>query len=259
MKHVPVLSANNYSFGGETSVFDRELKNEKKSSFEVKKKNTVPAFEHTDNCVVCGEGGSLVCCPRCPNTVHLKCVGLTDPKKFHSCPHHHCVKCSKKRQHAGGLLFPCHACPNAFCEECLPKEGITFLEKNESLDKLGFNASKQVVYINCSPFCEKYAVAELNYCPLAPKLRAPCPDAIDLTEHFGKSYELKEAMDTVHDSREEGIANAGRGKREVGTKDDKDSRNKSQKTPKDTEKSNVSVEAKNACYSSAPMVPSAVL
>jgi len=36
---IPVLAANNYSYGGETSVFDRELKQSKKANFEVKKKS----------------------------------------------------------------------------------------------------------------------------------------------------------------------------------------------------------------------------
>lgn len=36
------------------------------------------------------------------------------------CPHHACAVCSRKAAAAGGLLFRCAACPNAYCEDHLP-------------------------------------------------------------------------------------------------------------------------------------------
>jgi SWI/SNF-related matrix-associated actin-dependent regulator of chromatin subfamily A member 5 len=218
-EYVPVLTANNYTFCGETSVFDRELKQSNKSNFEVKKrKNKGPSFENTDHCVVCGDGGDLVCCPICPNTVHLSCVGLCRSNDFQSCPHHRCSKCNKNRYHAGGLLYSCNSCPNSYCEDCLPKEGVTFLDKLERFEKLGFDSTKRNVYIHCSDMCENYAVAELGYHPPnlpCEKKRASCPKAIDLSDHFGTSYDLKEAAAAVIAHKEDTV---GRGKRNIARK-----------------------------------------
>lgn len=211
--YVPVLAANNYTFDGESSVFDRELKQSKKSNFEVKKRKKGPSFEHVGYCVICGDGGALVCCPQCPNTVHLSCVGLTDSRDFLSCPHHRCSLCSRSRSDAGGILFPCNACPNSYCEECLPKEGVTFLDNVERFDKLGFDSTKYNIYIHCSDICEKYAISEYGYRrPLCNhrKTQALCPKAIDLSGHFGASYDLNEAATTVDINNE---IKTGRGKR----------------------------------------------
>lgn len=218
LSHVPVLAANNYTFGGETSVFDRELKGSRKSNFEVKKRKNGPTFEHTDHCNICGDGGSLLCCSSCPNTVHMSCVGLTNPKSFLTCSHHRCSVCAKNRTDAGGVLFLCHACPISFCEECLPKEGITFLDKVERLEKLGFDSTKHNVYINCSDTCERYAIQEYGYRPLKPNHKnklASCPEAIDLSGHFGASYDLDKAAAAVDTEKE---ASSGRGKRRVARK-----------------------------------------
>ncbi|EFJ41710.1 hypothetical protein VOLCADRAFT_67978 [Volvox carteri f. nagariensis] len=32
---------------------------------------------NTENCVLCGVGGSLICCDRCPAAYHLRCIGQT--------------------------------------------------------------------------------------------------------------------------------------------------------------------------------------
>lgn len=50
---VPVLASNNYDLlKGESSVFDRELTNSKRSNFEVKKKKGGPIHDHQDHCQV---------------------------------------------------------------------------------------------------------------------------------------------------------------------------------------------------------------
>ena len=72
----------------------------------------------------------------------------------------------------------------------MPAEGVTFLERLERFDQLGFDSTKNVVYIHCSPICENYARVELGY-------RSP-PDAgqvhiepLDLSYNFGASYDLE--------------------------------------------------------------------
>eukprot|EP00742_Colponemidia_sp_Colp-10_P010775 GILJ01011869.1.p1 GENE.GILJ01011869.1~~GILJ01011869.1.p1 ORF type:complete len:1279 (+),score=240.48 GILJ01011869.1:198-4034(+) len=101
-----------------------------------------------DRCKECGKQGNLLCCEGCPNTFHLKCVGLKSvPKGSWFCPPcdkaktqivpeedddwaERCGACNK-----GGNLLCCDGCPKAFhllcvglkdlpqgdwyCEECV--------------------------------------------------------------------------------------------------------------------------------------------
>ena len=88
---VPVLAANNYDLeSGESSVFQRELGGRKGNFGEIKRKvkQSGVDFESQDFCQVCGDGGLVLCCPRCPVCVHQQCVGVDDPKDLLSCPHH---------------------------------------------------------------------------------------------------------------------------------------------------------------------------
>ncbi|KAL7494974.1 hypothetical protein ACHAWT_004031 [Skeletonema menzelii] len=44
--------------------------------------------EHLDECVICDDGGDLICCDSCPNAYHLSCLGLNtiDDEKEWFCP-----------------------------------------------------------------------------------------------------------------------------------------------------------------------------
>lgn len=131
------------------------------------------------------------------------------------CPHHQCSKCLKKRGAAGGLLFPCHGCAYSFCEDCLPQENVTFLDRIERFDKRGFDSTKQNVYINCSLECEKYTQMEFGYIPrkLNQKNQGVfCPAAIDLSGHFGSSYDINEEVTTLDAEKN---TTSGRVKRNV--------------------------------------------
>ena len=35
----------------------------------------VEADGNTDNCCLCNQGGSLLCCDGCPASYHLRCIG----------------------------------------------------------------------------------------------------------------------------------------------------------------------------------------
>lgn len=40
------------------------------------------------------------------------------------CSQHSCAPCGRTTQEAGGLLFRCQLCPNAYCEDCLGADDI---------------------------------------------------------------------------------------------------------------------------------------
>lgn len=129
-------------------------------------------------------------CPRCPVSVHLKCSGVHRSRDFLCCSHHRCSECGKNNAAAGGLLFACESCPNAYCEDCLPADS-TLLGASERFEKLGFT-THMAVYIHCSKICENVARTEFGYTK-ADRKKAPCPPSLDVSEHFGAKTE--EALD----------------------------------------------------------------
>lgn len=52
--------------------------------------NDVKEQENSDECAICEEGGELICCETCPQSYHLKCLGLTSSDVEHvekwACP-----------------------------------------------------------------------------------------------------------------------------------------------------------------------------
>jgi hypothetical protein len=128
----------------------------------------------------------LLCCPRCPIGLHLRCAGVNEAKEFLCCSHHRCVKCNKNTEGAGGLLFACQSCPNAYCEDCRPEEA-RLLGDCERFEKLGFT-TKRTVYIHCSEMCEHVAKVELDWKEPSRK-KAPCPPPVDASDQFGAKVE----------------------------------------------------------------------
>mmetsp|Transcript_41662 Transcript_41662/g.99912 ORF Transcript_41662/g.99912 Transcript_41662/m.99912 type:complete len:1104 (+) Transcript_41662:269-3580(+) len=209
---VPVLASNNYDLmNGESSVFSRELSGRaNKANFKDKKKKVEgPTFENQEYCQVCGDGGSLACCPRCPCSVHLSCVGLRRAKDLMKCTHHNCSTCGKNRNSAGGLLYPCEACAHAFCEDCLPESGVTFLEKVDRFEKLGFDSTKHVAYIHCSSMCQKYSIAELGYVPPRHK-KSPCPEPVNISGFFGPLDDVEKVQNELKEEQDVPDSSSGR-------------------------------------------------
>jgi hypothetical protein len=64
--------------------------------------------------------------------------------------------CEKTAAAAGGLLFRCRACPNAFCEDHLPDTHI-IVGKCPRLEPLGFRHPPQACYIHCDDYCAEIA------------------------------------------------------------------------------------------------------
>ncbi|KAI9329957.1 P-loop containing nucleoside triphosphate hydrolase protein [Obelidium mucronatum] len=121
-------------------------------------------FDHQEICIVCDEPGHIVLCSGCPRVVHPKCVGTTmkamESVVLYFCPQHECCICARKTQNAGGLLFRCGTCANAYCEDCLPVDE-DLVEIGESLpvfEALDYGAINQAYYIKC-PSCCKYEAA----------------------------------------------------------------------------------------------------
>jgi hypothetical protein len=84
-------------------------------------------LRHDDECFGCLEGGDLLECDACPRVYHLPCVGLGPgqvPKGVWRCPWHACWECERTSSRAGGLLFHCMTCPEAYCFDCCPKEYV---------------------------------------------------------------------------------------------------------------------------------------
>mmetsp|Transcript_17445 Transcript_17445/g.25803 ORF Transcript_17445/g.25803 Transcript_17445/m.25803 type:complete len:1021 (-) Transcript_17445:135-3197(-) len=190
---VPVLAANNYDLSkGESSVFTRELQVSNREDYGLRKRKVKKAgvdFENQSHCQVCGDGGSLICCPRCPVSVHLdyRCSGVHTANSFLSCSHHRCSKCGKNNASAGGLLFPCDMCPNAYCEDCIPNEA-RFLGDSERFLELGFS-NKHTVYIHCSKYCEQIAKTEYGWKEPTQQEKMPCPPPMDISCSFGATVE----------------------------------------------------------------------
>ena len=198
--YVPVLASNNYELTkGESSVFGRELSSKAKETYAVPKRNKDKVkLENQGWCQYCGDGGTIYLCSRCPIAVHKECCirflypRLPTERRFFSCSHHWCTKCGKSAQHAGGILFPCQACPVAFCEDCLPKDrkGFRFLGQCDRFEELGFNSTKQNVYIHCSEHCENYAITEFGWTPpQKSNLKPACPAKLDVSYNFDTAEE----------------------------------------------------------------------
>ncbi len=177
--HVPVLAMNNYELlSGEPSVW-----RETKKSKIVPQKKKVNDFINQDFCQICGDGGLLIECPRCPVSVHSECCGL-HPDDFQCCNHHHCITCGKNAVGAGGLLYRCQSCPHAYCPDCLPAGEIRFLGTNvPRFEKLNFTGNNLYQYIHCSKQCEEVAKAEFKFKEesIKPKL----PGKLDVSYSFG--------------------------------------------------------------------------
>jgi hypothetical protein len=123
-------------------------------------------YTHSDFCQVCWEGGTLFCCSHCPVAVHAACVGASElalaRATMWSCPHHACAVCDRRNAAAGGMLFRCEACADAFCEDHLPEEVVAqgrLVGECERFARHGQNHPTAAMFIHCSADCADFAAA----------------------------------------------------------------------------------------------------
>jgi hypothetical protein len=123
-------------------------------------------YNHMSHCLVCWDGGDLVCCDACPAAYHADCLGLDADElaslRRWSCPHHTCKAdgCGRSHAQAGGLLFRCEACPDAFCAQHLPEEVLAcgrLVEECDRFKRLGQVPPPTALFIHCSEDCASWA------------------------------------------------------------------------------------------------------
>ena len=185
-----VLQANNYVVKGGTYVFGGETSSSSSSSATTVSTSSSSSsthskgtrkqldFEHGSLCNICWDGGTLLCCDRCPGTYHKACLeayGLSASgqvgilKDSFVCPHHRCSTCGRGPSAAGGLIIACTECPAAFCEDHEP-EGIVLAPLGcDRWQKLGqpARACTTTYFCQCSASCQRFNKTRLEHGELA--------------------------------------------------------------------------------------------
>lgn len=73
-----------------------------------------------------------------------------------SCPQHQCSVCSRRALSVGGIIFRCKICPQAFCDDHLPREQAVIIGENIRFQTCGQVHPKSACFIYCSPACVSY-------------------------------------------------------------------------------------------------------
>ncbi|XP_022737176.1 increased DNA methylation 1-like [Durio zibethinus] len=97
-----------------------------KEAWEVRKEEEKPTYndiqpppiaddKSDDACMICADGGDLICCERCPSTFHPKCIFMeTIPQGDWLCPYCVCKYCGI----GDGLLKKCTLCEKLYHCKC---------------------------------------------------------------------------------------------------------------------------------------------
>ena len=76
---------------------------------------------------------------------HAECHGVSKAEvarnPMMACRQHSCTLCFRSTGDAGGMLFRCQTCPQAFCEDCLPQDDIDAI--GDTLPELFVASSSQ--------------------------------------------------------------------------------------------------------------------
>ncbi|KAK9698835.1 hypothetical protein RND81_08G134600 [Saponaria officinalis] len=72
---------------------------------------------HDDSCLICADGGDLMCCDTCPSTYHPRCLGFEGvPRDEWHCPYCRCRYCD--RDSSTELLLTCVQCLKKYHWQC---------------------------------------------------------------------------------------------------------------------------------------------
>lgn len=121
-------------------------------------------FEHQDYCQVCFDGGTISLCSGCPRAYHVGCLPPqyktrakgTVLDRFY-CPQHQCADCDQKTSNAGGMLFRCRWCENAYCEDCMDWDRTTLLgDSLVEMDLMQYGEKSTVHWIKCVECIEQH-------------------------------------------------------------------------------------------------------
>jgi hypothetical protein len=86
-----------------SSRFQQELCG--RPGLDRKKKSAEPTFENQDFYQVCGDSGLLVCCRKCPISLHLQCAGINNSNELMYCTHHGCSIYGKSAASVGVFFY----------------------------------------------------------------------------------------------------------------------------------------------------------
>ncbi|KAK7330812.1 hypothetical protein VNO77_25015 [Canavalia gladiata] len=107
----------------------REQKRRCMFSFVPKKTAVDP---NDDTCPICGDGGALICCDKCPSTYHLSCMDMERvPENNWYCPYCVCKYCGKREKRK--KLITCSQCSKKYHKGCFNEFSRDTLDLNFSM------------------------------------------------------------------------------------------------------------------------------
>eukprot|EP00948_MAST-09A_sp_MAST-9A-sp1_P004011 g4011.t1 len=133
-------------------------------------------YEHGNSCIICWDGGELLCCDCCSVVAHRDCLeargfmaeqstyGPNSSATTFRCPHHQCGKCGRTAGVAGGCLLRCTECPTALCEDC-EDPNTSYLEHGRCMrfEACGMPQPKEAYYFQCSHVCRQFYLHRIKY------------------------------------------------------------------------------------------------